>query len=284
MHYVYAYLTEDGTPFYIGAGQRRRDQSHLTLCRSKAGGLPFFYNKLRKMLSDGHEPVVVRLLDNLTKYEAFEIWEPFFICAVGRRDLKTGPLCNLSDGGEGPRNVSESSRLAISQKAVQRFSSKKEREEQSARTTAYFQDPVARKRVSDQMKVLSDSPEWRKTKRDLMNGLWASQEARDLFIAKAKKRWSTPAVREQLSEDAKLRWADSDYRMKQLFTRRNKPGISGAFKGIYFDAHKNRWRASIKSDGKKINLGSHLTDVEAARAYNDAVDKYWNGVGYKNPV
>lgn len=39
--------------------------------------------------------------------------------------------------------------------------------------------------------------------------------------------------------------------------------------GVYFDKTKKKWKASITHQGKKINLGSFDTELEAVEEYND---------------
>ena len=82
-YYTYAYLREDGTPYYIGKGRGRRIDNPET----HYSGLP---PKERR----------IYLKQNLTEEEAFR-HEIYMISIFGRKDLGTGILRNLTDGGEG---------------------------------------------------------------------------------------------------------------------------------------------------------------------------------------
>ncbi len=101
--YVYVYIDpRDGTPFYIGKGRDARAYKHLQPGAMETGLKSgwFFYRKLRKLLNGGVSPVIHFLCENLTEDQAL-YWETFFIKALGRRDIKTGCLCNHTDGGDG---------------------------------------------------------------------------------------------------------------------------------------------------------------------------------------
>ena len=43
---------------------------------------------------------------------------------------------------------------------------------------------------------------------------------------------------------------------------------SSKYRGVRYVGKVNRWRANIKLNGKKINVGSFLTEIEAALAWN----------------
>ena len=54
------------------------------------------------------------------------------------------------------------------------------------------------------------------------------------------------------------------------------------YKGVYYNRTlrvKNKWRAQIKSDGQRINLGSFMTQEEAYIAYCNASKKYHGEFG-----
>lgn len=48
----------------------------------------------------GLKPIILKVSVNIFEIDAFEL-EKKLIHVIGRRDLKKGPLTNLTDGGEG---------------------------------------------------------------------------------------------------------------------------------------------------------------------------------------
>ena len=86
-YYTYAYLREDGTPYYIGKGKCDR-----------------IYSKNRKNKPPKDKSRIIYLKQNLTEEEAFK-HEIYMIAVFGRKDLGTGILHNKTDGGEGSSNI-----------------------------------------------------------------------------------------------------------------------------------------------------------------------------------
>lgn len=94
MFYVYLHTHHDaGYPvvFYVGKGQGKRAWRRDS--RSK-----MWHNVVAK-----HGCDVVIHSEGLTEEQAFEL-ETRLIQNIGRRDLGTGPLVNLSNGGQGGKN------------------------------------------------------------------------------------------------------------------------------------------------------------------------------------
>ena len=94
--YVYAYIREDGTPYYIGKGQKYRAWDKHRI-KGKGVHLP-------KNLSH-----IVIMSENLTEFGAFAL-ERRYIRWYGRKDLNSGILLNMTDGGEGCSNDSQETR------------------------------------------------------------------------------------------------------------------------------------------------------------------------------
>lgn len=84
MYYTYAYLREDGTPYYVGKGKGDRA-----------------YRKVGKPCATPKDKgKIIYLKTNLTEEQSFN-HERYMIFILGRKDLGTGILLNKSDGGEG---------------------------------------------------------------------------------------------------------------------------------------------------------------------------------------
>ncbi|KKM16433.1 hypothetical protein LCGC14_1685900 [marine sediment metagenome] len=113
--YLYGDYFFNYEPFYMGKGKNDRKYDHLKEAKNKSitkGNKHKFY-KIKQILNDGLEPII-NVIDyfNSAK-EALDI-EKSMISIIGRRDLKQGPLVNLTDGGRGMLNFSEDVKRKIS--------------------------------------------------------------------------------------------------------------------------------------------------------------------------
>ena len=84
-YYTYAYLREDGTPYYIGKGRGRR------------AIIPHYGTLVKR---PPNKDRILYLKKNLTEEEAFR-HEIYMINVLGRKDLGTGILRNGTNGGDG---------------------------------------------------------------------------------------------------------------------------------------------------------------------------------------
>lgn len=115
-HYVYIWkepgVAGSGLPFYVGQGTHmkgtkyfRSVERHVSKCIVNGKAInrrdarpTFCQKKADKLARQGTPHEVVIHSDNLTQEEANEL-EILLISRLGRRDLGTGLLCNLTDGG-----------------------------------------------------------------------------------------------------------------------------------------------------------------------------------------
>jgi hypothetical protein len=102
-YYTYAYLREDGTPYYIGKGKGKR----------------IYINKGRPCGAPTDKSRIIYLKQNLTEAEAFG-HEIYMIAVFGRKDLGTGILYNRTNGGDGVSGIifSEEARRKMSLSAT----------------------------------------------------------------------------------------------------------------------------------------------------------------------
>ncbi len=54
------------------------------------------------------------------------------------------------------------------------------------------------------------------------------------------------------------------------------------FKGVWFDAKRSLWVADIVKNGKRLFLGRHTSEIEAARAYNTAASELFGRFAFLN--
>ena len=100
--YVYMYCKPNGTPFYVGKGKEDRWEYHIKQAKKQrtTDGNKLKINTIRKILKQGNEPLIKFIDTDLSEEQAFEL-EEFLISEIGRIDLGTGTLTNLTNGGEG---------------------------------------------------------------------------------------------------------------------------------------------------------------------------------------
>lgn len=137
MYYIYSYLREDLSPYYIGKGKDQRA-----------------YSKGRNEVRPPKDKTRVQIIKaNLTEQEAFEL-EKLYILMFGRIDNGTGILRNKTDGGEGTsgRVDSEETRrkksIALTGRTISQATREKFRQNALGKTLS----PEARMKLSQKLK------------------------------------------------------------------------------------------------------------------------------------
>ncbi len=111
--YVYIYYdpSRNTEPFYVGKGAGMRAEWHLRY--PKPGR---FGNRLKAMQSCGVVPII-DVWPQIDEAAAFAM-EMHLIDLIGRKDLGLGPLCNMTNSGEGVSGAS----FNLSEEAKQKIS------------------------------------------------------------------------------------------------------------------------------------------------------------------
>ena len=115
--YEYGEYKFEFEPFYVGKGSNDRCYWHLYECNLEEN--THKNNKIKKIIREGFEIIVVKYNENLIENVSFEL-EIDMIKTIGRADLGIGPLTNHTDGGEGTSGYirSEETRIKDSERMI----------------------------------------------------------------------------------------------------------------------------------------------------------------------
>jgi hypothetical protein len=134
MYYTYAYLRENGTPYYIGKGKGNR-------INEKQGRKFHLPPKEKRLVLKWFE----------SEYDAFK-HEIYMISVFGRKDLGTGILRNFSNGGEGIVNPSKEWRENVSKLHSGKIYDEKTRRKISKARTGTIMAEETKIKISEALK------------------------------------------------------------------------------------------------------------------------------------
>jgi len=222
--YVYALKDpRNNKPFYIGKGKGDRYSHHFykgNLCERSIKN-----NKIKSILNKGLEVLIEILHDNLSENRAF-LYERVYIRRYGRKDNKTGILCNHTDGGDGFSGLvfTDESKLNMSISALKRFKDPKEIEKISKshigqcrphnETTKDKISKSNKRRIHSELSRINMS----EGKKKMISENLEYYE----YLIFLGKYASTEEGKQKISNSVKELWKDPIYREKQLEARRKK--------------------------------------------------------------
>lgn len=195
--YVYALISPDGQPFYIGCSTKA-DYSEKSF--KKIYKRPFMHHinsilsyfnkkesltKKEKYIADllsANKKIGVKIIKEHLSITEARILEKKYIAELGKI-IDGGILFNETCGGETP-NVTDETRLKISHSTRKRF----------------IDDPELNKKYSERAKNLWQDKEYKKK---------ISESCKNFYNVNPERRL-------KISREAKLRWKDEDYRKRCL--------------------------------------------------------------------
>jgi hypothetical protein len=230
MFYVYVYKdprpTKNLQVVYVGKGVGDRMYAHWAKRVHKNKPFGAFLALLRR---NQMEPVIEQVAQFEDEVLAFAE-ETRLIALYGRRDLKTGTLFNLTDGGEGfagairtpewrgsissalrqPEALRESSERT---KALWATAEYRDRVVTKLRVT--LKDPEVHAKREAAKAAVMQTPEFRNTMRNVANANWADTEYAAKVVEGQRKVQGTPEARANKSKNSAAGWANDVVRQKR---------------------------------------------------------------------
>lgn len=239
MFYVYVYRDprplKKNQPVYVGKGTGDRDLSHW----SRGSHNKPFQDFISHLKQRGLVASCERVFETESEVEAFAK-EIELIALYGRRNLKTGTLFNLTDGGEGASGMVKTAE----QRAVDGQFSR-----------SHWQDPAYRDKIITAQKAAQGTPEARALKSQKSAEAWANSEVRTKRQTGIKRGRSTAESRAKTRAQAKAQWSDPEYAAKQTANNQEianraevKAAKAAAAKALWADPE---WKAKMLAARKK---------------------------------
>ena len=191
-YYTYAYLREDKTPYYIGKGTGNRIYST---------------NRIIKPPKDKSR--IIYLKQNLTETEAFR-HEIYMISVFGRKDLGTGILYNMTNGGDGSSGwvPSEEYRKKMSEAKKGKTHSEDSKKKMSVAQKGKTLSEEHRRKMSEANKDKTLSEEHRRKISEAHKGKITSEETK-IKLSEAQKGNKNHNYGKTFSEETRRKIGDA---------------------------------------------------------------------------
>jgi len=231
MFYVYVYYDPRplklNQPVYVGKGTGDRDISHW----SRGSHNKLFQDFISHLKKRGLIASFQRMLETESEEDAFAK-EIELIALYGRRNIKTGTLFNLTDGGEGASGMVKTA----AQRAIDgKF------------TKEHWKKPEYRTKVVAAQTAAQNTPKALAIKSKNSTKLW--QQQHEVMAAGIKAARSTEESKAKTSAQAKAQWADPEYAARQTANNQEianraevKAAKAAAVKALWADPE---WRAKM---------------------------------------
>lgn len=205
---VYVLFKDDGTPFYVGAGNENRINDHFKGCGGRS--------EVNKIIKEhrGRGSNINHIIDSVheTEDEAFER-ESELIKQIGRL-CDGGTLVNITKGGKGITGYKQSPKQIIenSRRGKERFKDQSERDRISAATKLGMSNPDVKTKISEKLKQKWKDPDFIKRQKEVKLGKVDSDETRKNKSKACSKSWETGVRKGKYTDEEVL----TVYSMKGL--------------------------------------------------------------------
>ena len=294
MYYVYIYKdprpTKNQQVVYVGKGTGDRAWYHW---QKRVRGNKGFGAFLALLRQEKLEPIIEIAREGLEEAEAF-YEEMKLIEVYGRRDLGTGTLFNLTDGGEGlagvirtdewRKNISDANstpeKIALySEGQKRRWANPTFREQTIAAIRKALQDPevIARREAGKAAFIHTEA--FRQTMSDATSKLWQDLGYVQKVTEAQKQVQGTEEARSMKSEASKRTWADTAVRNKRTdgikrsrSTNQSKQKTSDSAKAMWSDPNYHAMQAA---NNKEIANREEVKAAKKAAAKALWADPVW---------
>lgn len=248
-------------PFYVGKGNGRRCNYHLNEAKNKNSKLRnrSNINNIKSILKDGFEPFIDKVYINLSEGESY-LKEVELISEIGRKDLKTGPLTNLTSGGDG------TSGYVFTDEDKIKMSEAQKKGNNYLKINGHTEESKEKIRKT---KLGNKNPMYGKSSHN--SGMKLEERYGEVKAEKIKNKLIESHIGKKFSEETKL---------KMSLKRKGKP-LSGNFKGnpktfIFIDSNKKEYKVTGNFDAfcKENELPIHIFKKIIQ---NRRKSKFWNG-------
>lgn len=217
--YIYIhYKKSSGIPFYVGKGQMAKTTRARSLKTRYARAFDFTYsnrNKIWERTARKHG-VIVEIFASCINDKAAQQLEKELIAQIGRRDLKMGPLVNLTDGGDGHAGIVASTELR-----KKRSDNMKSTEIPPRWRTNMIAGRKANRTASSIQKGDKLPDWWKKKISEAVQGENNPQFGKPSAISKKAKNTKTGVIYDSIARAAKEENLDVDILYRYFYGGRN---------------------------------------------------------------
>jgi|GEM_PF-1898223 len=157
-----------------------------------------------------------------------------------------------------------------------------QRERQRINTVLRFEDPAEREKISQSLRKRFEDPAEREKISLASTKVMSDPKVRETISVAVRVRWSDPELLKKQSETMLRRFSDPKEREMLAAERRLRGPTRGEYKGVSYMPKIGKWRARINIDGKERHIGTFVTAMEAATAYDAAAFSEWGEDCYLN--